>query len=221
MSRACLWRASQPKDFSSHLLPWPGWLGFAWVGNSVECFWFQFCQSSRWHRQAGLGVWLGKATWQSGWNKAHAGFLQRMWGLLTGSLPARTRSFCAHQKQSAIVSRDKTVPIKHERSSQEEESRVNCFISERNCGKGEAEQNSSPCFSSFTFDIIQMWFPKPTTGPLTGSKWTPPHPTHTPCYSGGFSAAGEWPLWPLLCWPWLQMLLPQRNCQRGKAVECA
>lgn len=69
-----------------------------------------------------------------------------MWSLLTGSLPARTRSFCAQQKQSAIVSRDKTVPIKHENSSQEEERCINCFIAERNDGKGETEQKFSPCF---------------------------------------------------------------------------
>lgn len=55
-------------------------------------------------------------TWKSGSNTAHARSLQKMSSLLTGSLPARTRSFCEHQKQSAIVSWDETVPIKNENS---------------------------------------------------------------------------------------------------------
>lgn len=80
--------------------------------------------------------------------------------MLTGSLPARTRSFCAQQKQSAIVSRDKTVPIKHENSSQEEERCINCFVAERDCGKGETEQKSSPCFLFSNVYLIQMWYPK-------------------------------------------------------------
>lgn len=83
-----------------------------------------------------------------------------MWSLLTGSLPARTRSFCAQQKQSAIVSRDKTVPIKHENSSQEEERCINCFVAERDYGKRETEQKSSPCFLPSNVYLVQMRHPK-------------------------------------------------------------
>lgn len=94
-----------------------------------------------------------------------------MWSLLTGSLPARTRSFCAQQKQSAIVSRDKTVPIKHENSSQEEERCINCFVAERDCGKGETEQKPLSLFFVFKCACHTNAVPK---GLLKGSERVPP-----------------------------------------------